>query len=157
MKPLILIITSLLLFSLVEAVSAKDQKSSSVEFLNSAEHLQSDLPFSQAVRVGDLLFLSGQIGYDYEKKQLVTGGIQAETKQTMNNIKGTLKANGYNMNQLVKCTVMLDDMAEWQAFNEVYVTYFEKPYPARSAFGADGLALGAKVEVECFAAVGDAR
>ena len=130
------------------------QSSDPVKFLNSPEHLKSDLPFSQAVLVGDVLFLSGQIGYDYDKKQLVEGGIQAETKQTMDNIKNTLKANGFSMHQLVKCTVMLDDIAEWGAFNEVYVTYFEQPFPARSAFGADGLALGAKVEVECIAAVG---
>ncbi len=155
MKALQLLIFLSALFTWVDSTFAKDQPSRSTEFLNSAAHLQSDLPFSQAVRVGDVLFLSGQIGYDYEQKLLVKGGIKAETKQTMNNIKDVLAANGYKMSQLVKCTVMLDDIAEWQAFNEVYVTYFEKPFPARSAFGADGLALGAKVEVECIAAIGN--
>jgi enamine deaminase RidA (YjgF/YER057c/UK114 family) len=69
----------------------------------------------------------------------------------MANIKTSLEANGYAMSDLVKCTVMLTDMTEWAAFNEIYKTYFVDRYPARSAFGANGLALGARVEVECIA------
>ncbi|WP_448550098.1 RidA family protein [Thalassotalea fusca] len=122
-----------------------------VEFLNDNHHKSSNLPFSQAVRVGELVFLSGEIGVDKTTGKLVTGGIRAEAKQTMNNIKSTLAAHGMSMGYLVKCTVMLADISEWQAFNEVYISYFEQPYPARSAFGANGLALGAKVEVECIA------
>ena len=71
----------------------------------------------------------------------------------MQNIATMLEANGYSMSDVVKCTVMLEDISEWGTFNEVYQTFFEAPYPARSAFGADGLAVGARVEVECFAAV----
>lgn len=111
------------------------------------------MPFSDAVRVGHMLYLSGQIGTD-ASFALVAGGIKAETKQTMENIDRILKRNGSSLEQVVKCTVMLADMSEWSAMNEVYVTYFAKDrLPARSALGVNGLALGARVEVECWATV----
>ena len=112
-----------------------------------------DLPFSEAVRVGDLLFLSGKIGNVPGTRELAAGGIQGQTRQTMDNIKATLERLGASMDDVVKCTVFLADMAEWGAMNEVYVTYFSKHPPARSALGASGLALGAAVEIECIAAV----
>jgi|SRR5687767_14871077 2-iminobutanoate/2-iminopropanoate deaminase len=125
-----------------------------VEFLNSGKVLPTNLPFSEAVRVGNTLYLSGQIGITPGKMQLVSGGIREEARQTMQNIKSTLEAHGYSMSQVVKCTVMLADMSEWGTFNEVYKTFFTGGrYPARSALGANGLALGARVEVECIAAV----
>jgi 2-iminobutanoate/2-iminopropanoate deaminase len=109
------------------------------------------LPFSDAVRVGHMLYLSGQIGTD-GSFAVVPGGIKAETKQTMENIRRVLEGNGSSLDQVVKCTVMLADMSEWSAMNEVYVTYFAKDrLPARSALGANGLALGARVEIECWA------
>lgn len=123
-----------------------------VEFLSSGKVLPPGLPFSEAVRVGDVVFLSGQIGLVPGTRELVPGGIAAEAKQTMENIRATLEGIGLGMGDLVKCTVMLDEMAEWGAFNEVYKTFFDGRYPARSAFGADGLAMGARVEVECLAA-----
>ena len=111
------------------------------------------LPFSSAVRVGDLLFLSGQLGNTADGK--LPQGIEAQARQTMDNIGAVLKGQGLAFGDLVKCTVMLDDMADWPAFNKVYVTYFpDGKYPARSAFGADGLALGALLEVECIAHAG---
>lgn len=124
-----------------------------IEFLNSAKVLPGSLPFSEAVRVGNTVYLSGQIGVIPGTLKLAPGGIKAEAKQTMDNIKATLEAHGYKMSDLVKCTVMLADMAEWSAFNEVYKTYFANRFPARSAFGANGLALGGRLEVECIAAV----
>ncbi len=111
------------------------------------------LPFSAAVRVGDMLYLSGQIGTDSTGK-LVTGGIEPETRQTMENIRAVLEANGSSTDRVVKCLVMLADMGEWQAMNQVYVTYFTRHLPARSAMGASGLALGARVEIECLATAG---
>ena len=110
-------------------------------------------PFSPAVRVGDLILLSGQIGTDASASgALVAGGIEAETKQTLENIKATLVAVGSSMDKVVKCTVMMADMKEWDRMNTVYRTYFaEGRLPARSAFGANGLALGARVEIECIA------
>lgn len=110
------------------------------------------LPFSDAVRVGDMLYLSGQIGRVGDK---VPDGIEAQTTAVMDGIGAVLKRANLTHDDLVKCTVMLDDIADWPAFNAVYVKYF-KPgrMPVRSAFGADGLALGAKVEVECWAYAG---
>lgn len=122
-----------------------------VEYLDSGKVLPQGLPFSEAVRVGDTLYLSGQIGITPGKLELVPGGIEAEAKQTMTNIAATLEAHGYSMRDVVKCTVMLADMAEWPAFNAIYKTFFDGRYPARSALGANGLALGARVEVECIA------
>ena len=112
-------------------------------------------PFSPAVRVGNLLFLSGQIGTSADAAGgLVAGGIEAETRQTMENIKDVLTRVGSSMDQVVKCTVMMADMAEWPRMNTVYATYFPNHKPARSAFGANGLALGARVEIECIAVLG---
>jgi 2-iminobutanoate/2-iminopropanoate deaminase len=110
-------------------------------------------PFSPAVQVGQLLFLAGQIGTDSTGK-LVSGGIEAETRQTMNNIRDVLGRVGSSMDRVVKCTAMLADMAEWPAMNAVYASYFPRQFPARSAFGATGLALGARVEIECIAVAG---
>lgn len=126
-------------------------KPPAIEFLNSGKVTPTTLPFSEAVRVGNTLYLSGQIGIQPGSLNLVTGGIQAEARQTLENIKTTLETHGYAMRDVVKCTVMLADIAEWTTFNEVYKTYFAPPYPARSALGANGLALGARVEVECLA------
>lgn len=112
-------------------------------------------PFSPAVRVGNLIFLSGQIGTSADAAGgLVSGGIEAETRQTMENIKDVLTRVGSSMDQVVKCTVMMADMAEWARMNTVYATYFPNHKPARSALGANGLALGARVEIECIAAIG---
>ena len=124
-----------------------------IEYLNSGKVLPKTLPFSEAVRVGNMLYLSGQIGVEPGTVNVVAGGIQAEAKQAMQNIKTSLEAHGYGMNDLVKCTAMLADMKDWPAFNVVYKTFFPDHFPARSAFGANGLALGARVEVECIAAV----
>ena len=112
-------------------------------------------PFSPAVRVGNMLYLSGQIGTaDATSGAVVPGGIEAETRQAMENIKDVLQKSGSSMDRVVKCTVMLADMREWDRMNGVYATYFPKNKPARSAIGANGLALGARVEIECWATVG---
>jgi len=112
-------------------------------------------PFSPAVRVGNLLFLSGQIGTSADAAGgLVAGGIEAETRQTMENIKDVLSRVGSSMDRVIKCTVMMADMAEWPRMNVVYATYFPDHKPARSAFGTNGLALNARVEIECVAVAG---
>ena len=108
-------------------------------------------PFSPAVKANGLIFLSGQIGTD-STGRIVPGGIQAETRQTMNNIRDVLARAGSSFDKVVKCTVFILDMSEWPAMNEVYITYFKGPPPARSAAGSNGLALGARVEIECIAA-----
>ncbi|MEP6390701.1 MAG: Rid family detoxifying hydrolase [Halioglobus sp.] len=108
-------------------------------------------PFSAAVTVGDTVYLAGQLGVKPGESQVVSGGIEAETHQMMKNIKSTLTSLGLDTQNVVKCTVMLADIAEWSTFNGVYTQYFKPPYPARSAFGASGLALDARVEMECIA------
>ena len=123
-----------------------------VEHLLTATALEGG-PFSSAVRVDNMLYLSGQIGVLPGTRELAPGGVQGQAHQTLTNIKATLEELGSSMRQVVKCTVMIDDIEQWGAFNEVYVQYFPGPKPARSAFGADGLALGAAVEVECWATI----
>ena len=123
-----------------------------IEWLKAPGMEDMDLPFSAAVRVDKLLFLSGALGYDREKGGLVEGGIQAETRKTLENISQTLEMFGSSMDKVVKCTVFLADMSEWGAMNEVYTTFFPNK-PARSALGASGLALNARTEIECIAVV----
>ena len=109
--------------------------------------------FSPAVRVGNMLYLSGQIGTD-SANRLVAGGIQAEGRQALNNVKATLERYGSSLDRVVKCTVFLADIRDYDAFNEIYVSYFRVRKPARSAMAASGLALGARVEIECMAVTG---
>ncbi|MFU8765420.1 MAG: Rid family detoxifying hydrolase [Haliea sp.] len=122
-----------------------------VEYLSGSGVLPDNLPFSEAVRVGNTYYLSGQLGVKPGKMELVEGGIREEARQTMENIGAVLAAHGLGMNDIVKCTVMLADMSEWGIFNEVYRTFFTQNYPARSAFGSNGLGLGARAEVDCIA------
>ncbi|MGB9835595.1 MAG: RidA family protein [Candidatus Saccharicenans sp.] len=122
-----------------------------IEYLTSPERAQA--PFSEAVRVGNLLFLSGQLGRDPKTGKLAEGGIEAETRQCLENIKSTLEKYGSSLDRVIKATVMLADISEWSKMNSVYVTYFPKKKPARSAFGVSGLAGGARVEIEVVAYV----
>jgi reactive intermediate/imine deaminase len=109
-------------------------------------------PFSSAVQVGDILYLSGDIGAADDGKSVVPGGIVPETRRMFERIEATLERHGLGIDSLFKCTVMLADMGDWPAFNAVYAEYFEPGrYPARSAMGVSGLALGASVEMECWA------
>ena len=151
MKTIVLFVAACFSFVCVESLFAGE--GGSVEFLNSGKVLPTTLPFSEAVRVANTLYLSGQIGIVPGSMKLAPGGIKEEAAQTLENIKTSLEAHGYSLVNVVKCTVMLADIAEWGTFNEVYKTFFSKPYPARSALGANGLTFGARVEVECIAAV----
>lgn len=118
----------------------------------SPESIRLNRPFSEATQVGDIIYLSGQIGAVPGEDSVVAGGIEPETRQVMANIGAVLAKRGLTHDDLFKCTVMLADMKQWDAFNRVYVAYF-KPgrFPSRSAFGANGLARGAAVELECWA------
>lgn len=107
-------------------------------------------PFSEAVRVGNTLYMSGQIGFKDGK--LVKGGIKTETKQALDNIEMVLLKYGYQKSDIIKCMAMLTDMDDFGDFNTVYKTELSKPYPLRSAFGIVELAAGASVEIECIAA-----
>lgn len=115
------------------------------------------LPFSEAVASNGLLFVAGQIGNLPGTLQLAPGGIRAEAQQALANMQAVLERHGASLRDVVKCTVFLADIAEWPTFNEEYRKVFTTPFPARSALGANGLALGARVEVECIAALPVAR
>ena len=124
---------------------------SKMQILSDPAHDGRNLPFSEAIRAGDFIFLSGQIAAKPGTLDLVPGGIQAETRQVMDNIQDVLNRHRSSMDDIVKCTVFIEDMQDWPAMNEVYVTYFPNHKPARSAVGADGIALGGGVEIECIA------
>jgi 2-iminobutanoate/2-iminopropanoate deaminase len=121
------------------------------DFLASPQTVALSLPFSDAVRAGDLLFVSGQVGTVPGKDELAAGGISPEATQALENVKAILEHHGSSMEAIVKCTVFLADIQDWAAFNAVYRRYFPAHFPARSAFGSNGLALGARVELECTA------
>jgi reactive intermediate/imine deaminase len=144
-----------LVILLTIACQLQDQSQESqrmpIEYRTSEITKSMGLPFSDAVRVGDLLYLSGQIGNIPGKLELVPGGIAAETRQAMQNIQKILEENSSSLDRIVKVTVMLADIKEWSEFNSVYITYFPEHLPARTGFGASGLAINARVEIECIA------
>jgi 2-iminobutanoate/2-iminopropanoate deaminase len=110
---------------------------------------QGSAPLSEAVRVGNMIYLAGKLGIGRDLPR----GIEPETRQALENIKASLEEKGSGMSHVVKCTVFLADMSEWGAMNEVYRTYFPVNPPARSAVGASGIAADARVEIECMATV----
>ena len=139
-----LIAVAALLFA--TAASAQPAARPGIEYLPAGP----GAPFSTATRVGDIVYLSGAIGVGPDGK--LPEGFEAQAKQTMENVGAGLKRAGLSWGDVFKCTVMIDNMADWPKFNTIYVPYFPAgKLPARSAFGADGLALGALVELECMA------
>jgi 2-iminobutanoate/2-iminopropanoate deaminase len=133
------------------APESAEQAQPAVDY--SSARATSTRPFSEVVRVGNTLYLSGKLGTDSSGK-LVAGGIAAETRQTLENIKTALESNRSSLDQVVKCLVMLADMKDFAEMNSVYTTFFKKErLPARSTFGASGLALNARIEIECIAIV----
>ena len=125
---------------------------SAATFVTLPENQPLKLPFSDGVKVGNQVYVSGAIGVLPGTGDMVAGGIGPETVQTMKNIGYVLKHFGLNYSNLVRCQVMMADIKEWPAMNAEYVTYFgDGPFPARSAFAANGLALEARVEIECVA------
>jgi len=120
-----------------------------LELLGSEQTKALGLPFSEAVAVGDLLFVSGQIGSKPDELKLVAGGVQAETRQAMQNIIAILERNGSSVDKIAKCTIYLSDMDQWADMNVAYLEALGTHRPARSALGSSGLALGGSVEIEC--------
>ena len=135
----------------VLACAASPRVAAHPEFYPSPDPALKALPFSEAVRAGDLLFVSGEIGSQPGKMALVPGGITPEARQAIENVREVLQRHGATLADVVQCTVFLADMKEWPAFNSVYRDYFKAPFPARSATGATGLAMGARVEIQCTA------
>lgn len=108
-------------------------------------------PYSQAIQIGDLLFVSGQVPIDPSTGAIVEGDVKAQAQQSLNNLKAILNAAGTNMGAVVKTTVFLADMNDFAAMNEVYAQFFQEPYPARSAVQVARLPKDAKVEIEAIA------
>lgn len=146
MRPLLTL--ALLIFSIATTTAEPLATETNPRFINDGT---SKGPFSQMVEVDGLIFLSGALGIDPATGKLVDGGIEAEARQTMNNIKNSLASENIGMDRIVKCTVMLADIKDWPALNSVYSSFFTDQYPARSAFAASALALDALVEIECIA------
>jgi len=133
-----------------ETVPKEAPAQSEIRYITTDAARAAGFPFSPAVEADGWVFLSGALG-TVPGGGLAPGGIGPETRQTMDNIQATLESQGLGWDRVVKCSVFLADIAEWPAFNEIYKTYFDGDYPARSALGASGLALGARVEIECIA------
>ena len=123
---------------------------SKIVFHKSHEASRQNVPFSDVVETGDLMFLTGQIGRDHKNGTLVEGGIKAETKQAIENIRAVLQHHNLNLDNVVKCTVILKDINDFSAFNDIYVQYFTKK-PARTTFAAGGLAGNASIEIDVIA------
>ena len=137
--------------SVQEVPEQEIKKESEITFHQSHEERKKDAPFSDAVETEDFLFLAGQIGMDHTTRTLVEGGIQKETEQSIKNIQAVLEHHGLSLDNVVKCTVILKDINDFSAFNDVYKTYFTKK-PARTTFAAAGLAANALIEIEVVAA-----
>ena len=136
--------------------TTKEQKTEkTATYIETEEFSKMGYPFCEAVRYGDMLYLSGQIGDTGNSDELVEGGITEQTHQTMLNIKRVLEKNDSSLDQVIKCTCMLADIKDWAEMSKAYVNFFPNHKPARSAFGTTGLALGALVEIECMAYVKD--
>jgi len=156
-----LLITTLLLTCLGSTIAtAEDSTATDIiktqtpagHFYSAQLSLDQGFPFSDMVETnGGLIFISGLVGTD-ETGELVAGGLEAETHAIFRQMNTYLAHLGLGFDDVVKCLVMIDDIAQWGAFNGIYTQYFSPPYPARSAMGADGLALGASLELECIAA-----
>jgi 2-iminobutanoate/2-iminopropanoate deaminase len=147
MKSLFLIFSLLILVSLQSCQNSE----SKIVFHKSHEASRANVPFSDVVETDGLFFLTGQIGKDHKTGALVSGGIKAETKQVIENIKAVLDHHKLSLDNVVKCTVILKDIDDFKDFNSVYVEYFSKK-PARTTFAASGLAGGASVEIDVIAA-----
>ncbi|MEL7539624.1 MAG: RidA family protein [Pseudomonadota bacterium] len=139
-----------LMVAACETLPTESSERSDLNYITTEAAREAGFPFSPAVEVDGWVYLSGALG-TLPEGGLAPGGIEPETRQTMDNIQATLAAEGLGWDRVVKCSVFLADIAEWPAFNEIYKTYFDGNYPARSALGASGLALGARVEIECIA------
>ena len=123
-----------------------------IDYYTSENTKKFDFPFSDATIVNNVIYVAGQVGNIPGTNELVPGGIKEETKQTMKNIEGVLIALGSSMDKVFKCTCMLSDISEWGQMSEEYIKFFkDDKRPSRSAFAGTGLALGAKVEIECWA------
>ena len=142
-----------LCISVIASVSSCSERgeNSDAVYIETEEFAKLGLPFSQAVIYDDMIYVSGQVGDLQDTGELVEGGIAPETHQALENIKNILEQNGSSLENIIKCTCMLADISEWGSMSQEYMKFFPEHKPARSAFATNGLALGARVEIECMA------
>nr|WP_321247605.1 RidA family protein [uncultured Psychroserpens sp.] len=127
-----------------------EKSASEIVFHKSHEPKKAQAPFSDVVEANGFLFLAGQVGMNHSTRTLAEGGIEAETKQCLENIKAVLEQHDSSLDHVVKCTVILKDINDFAAFNTIYKSYFPKK-PARTTFAASGLAVGASIEIDVVA------
>ena len=138
-----------LIFSLIFSITAIFCQD--IIFVNSELHLENDAPFSEATIVNGIIYLSGEIG-TLPNNKVIDGGIVPETIQALSNISNKLERMGSSIDNVFKCTCMLADIMDWPEMSKAYKTFFKKEkLPSRSAFAGSGLALNAKIEIECMA------
>ena len=142
-----------LLLSLAVPLGAAEKTAAGPQYFPMPPTGDGPLPFSEAVQKGDTLYVSGQVGNLPGTMTLAAGGMNSEGRQALDNLKAVLERHGTSLENVVKCTVFLADINDWPAFNVIYREYFKTNLPARSALAANGLALGARVEVDCIAVV----
>ena len=148
----IIILLLLLIASCSNNQNNSSNKISEIEYYTSDSSKEVDFPFSDATIVNNIIYVSGQVGNIPGETRVVEGGIREETKQTIRNIENILVNLGSSLDKVFKCTCMLSDISEWSEMSDEYKKYFNKDKrPSRSAFAGSGLALGAKVEIECWA------
>lgn len=126
------------------------QKSTDIIFHKSHEPKKQSAPYSDAVQAGNMYFLAGQMGMDHTTRTVVDGGIQKETEQAIENIKAVLAQHGMTLDNVVKCTVILADIEDFAAFNEIYAQYFTKK-PARTTFAAKAVPANGNIEIDVVA------
>lgn len=126
------------------------QESMDVIFHKSHEPKKQSAPYSDAVQAGNMYFLAGQMGMDHTTRTVVDGGIQKETEQAIENIKAVLAQHGMTLDNVVKCTVILADIEDFAAFNEIYAQYFTKK-PARTTFAAKAVPANGNIEIDVIA------
>ena len=141
----------MVLISFFIITGCASQNKPQLDVLGTEKTKQLNLPFSEAVALGNLLFLSGQIGNLPGQLKVVEGGIKAQTQQTMKNIKTILEKYNSGMDKIIKCTIFMKNISEWSLMNVAYLEALENHRPARSALGVNGLALNSLVEIECIA------
>ena len=146
-----IIVVSLIFYACVKVKDTHSEVDNNIVFINSQSNIDSGYPFSEATIVNGIIYLSGEIG-TLPDGNLISGGIIQETRQTLTNIKNKLEKIGGSMDDIFKCTCMLSDIKDWPLMSQEYKKFFNPDkLPARSAFAGSGLALGAKLEIECMA------
>jgi 2-iminobutanoate/2-iminopropanoate deaminase len=148
-KSLFFMILIALLLSFSLDTGAQEKKA--VRKVITFENVQGKRPYSPAVEVNNTLYVSGQIAVDQATGKIIEGGIEAQTRQVLTNLKNVIEKGGYKLDNVVKCTVLLSDIAFYNTVNQIYMEFFPVEPPARMAFAVKDLPLGALIEIDAIA------